>query len=838
MAVSDRLRKILLYGLSRSATDGLLALRGLLLATLLGPTAFGGWVLFRLATNYCGFARLGVNSGLEFHVARSRGDAGAHLGTLFWGTALGFVLLVFTSIALVTLGASFLVGDPTLALGMRWFAGAILTEQVWLVGLSYLRAKGDLRRYAVYELTNAALQLAFAAALTPIWGLAGAFASFVLATAVALALLVRILPMAPALSRARLRQMLKIGLPILVSLVLGFTLASADRMIVAATGEMPLLGLYGFAFAIAGIAGSLAWVIRTVVYPDVYASVASDGEGRALRAHLEGTVLPFARVLPLALGLLAVVMGPIISVAVPEYADAVPAARLLMFVGVTAGFERLGALGVVAAQRQRLLPFFSAAALVLNVSGSILALWAGLGLQGVAAAAVISNAAFGIAALVLLARIADVTRPYLLVIRTAYPLLWCAIVVVILSNVRAALGVSYTLVSLAFYLIAVLPLVPNALSELLKAKWRASRSAEDSRHRPEMRSKTVPVVTTLLLVLSLLVISIVDAELLGMSRRETVVKPSSQHAPVVRPVDLRPVRGIQSLPRYIDLDVEDTIRITKSDGELLEIRVASIEVESGSHASPRTRVDLESGGRRFAAHCGMREHRRGGIRPTDIDDIRVGVEVTRLLFSEMKGGSSPFDTYEKLRLRNDLRLAIWEGSRGIMPGADGRFVVSQPVWARERYGNWLHSTDYGIHSAIDIFATPGGPPEEVLSPVDGTVYRVYNRDVAPDDSRRSKAVNIYGDAIVGPNGEKVLYRFFHFSEILVSSGEKVRRGQVIGLTGHTGFNRRIGDHLHLEMRLNPSHFGLPGDDDIFATIPVNPYPYLLEWYENERQHGS
>ena len=292
MALRSRIRKILLYGLSRGTTDSLLALRGLLLAGILGPEAFGGWVLFRLATNYCGFARLGLNSGLEFHVSRASESERGIQGPLYWRTALGFVLSVFSGISVTMLVASLLVEDSTLASGMRWFAGAILTEQVWLVGLSYLRSKGDLRHYAVYEVTNAALQVLFAAVLTPRWGLSGAFASFVLATSVGLLLLAQKVPPKPELSRLRLRKMLQVGLPILASVVLGYLLASADRLIVAANGDLALLGLYGFAFSVAGIAGSLSVVVRVVVFPEVYAGVAERGEVAALRAHLQETVVP------------------------------------------------------------------------------------------------------------------------------------------------------------------------------------------------------------------------------------------------------------------------------------------------------------------------------------------------------------------------------------------------------------------------------------------------------------------------------------------------------------------------------------------------------------------
>ena len=54
--------------------------------------------------------------------------------------------------------------------------------------------------------------------------------------------------------------------------------------------------------------------------------------------------------------------------------------------------------------------------------------------------------------------------------------------------------------------------------------------------------------------------------------------------------------------------------------------------------------------------------------------------------------------------------------------------------------------------------------------------------------------------------------YLHLSKFLIKAGEKVKRGDVIGLVGKSG--KSLGPHLHYEVRLN--------------NKPVNPYDYILE----------
>lgn len=99
-----------------------------------------------------------------------------------------------------------------------------------------------------------------------------------------------------------------------------------------------------------------------------------------------------------------------------------------------------------------------------------------------------------------------------------------------------------------------------------------------------------------------------------------------------------------------------------------------------------------------------------------------------------------------------------------------------------------------FHRGIDIGAPLGNP---IVAAAAGTVFF-------------SGVMDGYGNVILVDHGNGLVTLYGHQSQLIAGVGQKVSRGQTIGLVGSTGHS--TGPHLHFEVRIN--------------GVAVDPMPYL------------
>ncbi len=177
-----------------------------------------------------------------------------------------------------------------------------------------------------------------------------------------------------------------------------------------------------------------------------------------------------------------------------------------------------------------------------------------------------------------------------------------------------------------------------------------------------------------------------------------------------------------------------------------------------------------------------------------IKSILSSVGIRLEVHESAEGVGGPYtrveeDSYEGLTLMVDHYLAAIQ-SVPLGPPAPG--VISS------RFGRRLDpiNDEPAFHSGVDIRNRRG---TRVVAPADGVVVS-------------SGFSSGFGNYIEIDHGNTFLTRYLHLQKRQVKSGERVVRGQVVGLLGNTG--RSTGAHLHYEV----SYRGRPLDPLKFIQI--------------------
>jgi O-antigen/teichoic acid export membrane protein len=449
------------YGVSRSVAEGLLGLRGIAIASLLGPELFGVWSLFRMALRYLGFVAQGLLRGMEVKVAatNSQHHRSVTRGQKIWGqVALGPTICLYGLLSAAAAFAWFWPMEGTAGLALLGIALGLLPDRLWKYALAFLRAAGTLRRFAILELLHAALQLAFTVAFALAWGLFGAFAGFAVANLTSLCFAARHAPWRPHWAPRRARHVYRIGYPVSLINISTVVLQTADRLLVGAFAGIAALGIYSFAVTLSGLGVGLAQVVRNVVLTHVYGRKAANNAAHPGRMILDRSMAAYTTLLPPLAGLAALVLSPAVQALLPQYQAAILPAQIFIFIGVLQGIVSVSVLGIVAEGRQGRLPLICLGAVSLNVVLTLLALSLDLGLAGVAAGALLSRAAYAMAAVALLSAGRTKREIYRALAKSLIPSLWCALAVIAIHLNVPARDLKTLTIALTIYSLSLIPL--------------------------------------------------------------------------------------------------------------------------------------------------------------------------------------------------------------------------------------------------------------------------------------------------------------------------------------------------------------------------------------------
>lgn len=162
-------------------------------------------------------------------------------------------------------------------------------------------------------------------------------------------------------------------------------------------------------------------------------------------------------------------------------------------------------------------------------------------------------------------------------------------------------------------------------------------------------------------------------------------------------------------------------------------------------------------------------------------DLSKGGPETHNLDVEQKNSSLELNIEENIGFAGNLaKLFYLESMVNSLPLEIpmSKYYISSLYGEREDPLSGIKAKHYGLDFA-------GPKNAEIFSTAPGVVKFAGNK-------------GNYGILVVIDHGYNISTRYGHLSKTLVSKGDYIERGQVIGLQGNTG--RSTGDHLHYELR--------------------------------------
>jgi len=154
-------------------------------------------------------------------------------------------------------------------------------------------------------------------------------------------------------------------------------------------------------------------------------------------------------------------------------------------------------------------------------------------------------------------------------------------------------------------------------------------------------------------------------------------------------------------------------------------------------------------------------------------------------------------------------LLLWPVSNPVITQGFGVTISSKYFYNIGRYKT-------PSHNGIDLKASIGTP---IYAAEDGEVIAVGNQDLYCYKGA-------YGKFVVIRHYNNLTTLYAHLSLYIVKKGDIVKRGQVIGYSGNTGF--ATGPHLHFTVYFSPT-FQMTQSNSCGPMpigAPINPLPYL------------
>jgi O-antigen/teichoic acid export membrane protein len=323
------------------AAQALLFVAGIVQKALLGPIGTGFWSLMQTFWTLLTIAPLGVYAGTSRQVPahRGQGDYAAADDAANTGGSFSLLAMAVAGVGLVIVALVFGGGwAPEIQWGLVITGATAPLRFLSDYHENLIQATKRWNASAATEILKAIVMLTITTALVVWIGFYGMLVGLVAMSLLEFALwrqLKLISWRRPAfhwnINRARLRELLSFGLPIMITGQIYYLFLAVDNLIVAAFLDVRQLGFYALAVSVTNYILFLPKSIGAAIFPRMTERFAKSGDPDSIRHYATDTQRVLAYLLvPLFMGAAFFMLPVLIRQGLPAFAPAIPVVHIMV----------------------------------------------------------------------------------------------------------------------------------------------------------------------------------------------------------------------------------------------------------------------------------------------------------------------------------------------------------------------------------------------------------------------------------------------------------------------------------------------------------------------------
>ncbi len=361
-------------------------IRGFIIARLLSPSFYGIWSILRSFFGSATYLGFGTQQAMLREVPFNIGGGNQDKKSIIIQTSLTWNIIISSFVMILVFIFSFTPFAAEYKTEIRLSGILFLLNAVHLFMRPKLKSEQKIFLLSKYLFYYAVLNSAFGVILLFFFKLNGLLLGMIIAQLIILIYLIinNHLSLHLFIDKNILKELFRIGFPIMLLWFLVFLISNVDKFIVFILLGKTNAGYYGLAAFVSSMVSYISYSMSTVIFPRMMFVYGKTGERKHIEKYFTKPMFILAGLIPIILGIIYINIETIIILLLPKYMPGITVMHILIAALFFSTIWGLPTNLLIALNKQKRFMYITALLLCLDIILDLILIKMGFGMTAIA----------------------------------------------------------------------------------------------------------------------------------------------------------------------------------------------------------------------------------------------------------------------------------------------------------------------------------------------------------------------------------------------------------------------------------------------------------------------